>query len=73
LRPEEILTLSNDCVIVLQRGMDPILAQRVKWYQDRDFNPAVRRSRKKLSKRHKWNLLMLAMLLGMILWAWLTA
>ena len=73
LRPEEILTLNNDCVVVLQRGMDPILAQRVKWYQDRDFNPAVRRWRKKLSKRHKSNLLMLAMLVGMILWAWLTA
>lgn len=41
LRPEEILTLSNDCVIVLQRGMAPILAQRVKWYQDPEFNPAV--------------------------------
>jgi type IV secretion system protein VirD4 len=38
LRPEEILTLSNDCVIVLQRGMDPILAKRVKWYQDREFS-----------------------------------
>jgi type IV secretion system protein VirD4 len=41
LRPEEILTLSNDCVIVLQRGMSPILAERVKWYQDPEFNPAV--------------------------------
>ncbi len=41
LRPEEILTLSNDCAIVLQRGMSPILAQRVKWYQDPEFNSAT--------------------------------
>jgi type IV secretion system protein VirD4 len=38
LRPEEILTLNNDCVIVLQRGLSPILARRVKWYQDPEFN-----------------------------------
>ena len=43
LRPEEILTLNNDYVIVLQRGMAPILANRVKWYEDPDFNPAVAR------------------------------
>jgi type IV secretion system protein VirD4 len=73
LRPEEILTLSNDCVIVLQRGMDPILAQRVKWYQDRAFNRAAPKWRKKLSQRHVRNLLMLAVLLGLILWAWATA
>ena len=41
LRPEEILTLSNDYVIVLQRGMSPILANRVKWYQDPEFNPVL--------------------------------
>jgi type IV secretion system protein VirD4 len=41
LRPEEILTLDNDCVIILQRGMSPLLAQRVKWYQDPEFNPAT--------------------------------
>jgi type IV secretion system protein VirD4 len=43
LRPEEILTLDNDCLIMLQRGMSPILAKRVKWYSDPDFNPAVPR------------------------------
>lgn len=41
LRPEEILQLDNDCLIVVQRGMSPILAKRVKWYQDPEFNPAV--------------------------------
>lgn len=41
LRPEEILTLDNDCMIVLQRGMPPILAERVKWFADPEFNSAV--------------------------------
>ncbi len=41
LRPEEILTLNNDLLIVLQRGLSPILAQRVKWYEDPEFNPAL--------------------------------
>jgi type IV secretion system protein VirD4 len=49
LRPEEILTLDKDYLIVLQRGMSPILAERVKWYQDPDFNPAVAKKRK-----HPW-------------------
>jgi type IV secretory pathway TraG/TraD family ATPase VirD4 len=52
LRPEEILTLSNDCVIVLQRGMSPILTERVKWYQDPEFNPSVTRRSK--SARPWW-------------------
>ena len=43
LRAEEILTLNKDYLIVLQRGTSPILAERVKWYQDPDFNPAVPR------------------------------
>jgi type IV secretion system protein VirD4 len=46
LRPEEILTLDNDCMIVLQRGMPPILAERVKWYADPEFNPALPKQRK---------------------------
>lgn len=46
LRPEEILTLDNDCMIILQRGMSPILAERVKWYADPEFNPAVPKRRK---------------------------
>jgi type IV secretion system protein VirD4 len=45
LRPEEILTLNNDCFIALIRGMSPILGQRVKWYQDPAFNPAVPKRR----------------------------
>jgi type IV secretion system protein VirD4 len=46
LRPEEILTLDNDYVVVLQRGMSPILANRVKWYEDPEFNPAMPKRRK---------------------------
>ena len=55
LRPEEIMTLSNDYLIAVLRGMSPILAQRVKWYQDRDFNPAAPRRRKRYSL---WKLLL---------------
>ncbi len=44
LRPEELLTLDNDYLIVLQRGLAPILASRVKWYEDPEFNPAARKS-----------------------------
>jgi len=41
LRPDEILRLSDDFLIALQRGMAPILARRIKWYQDKDFKPAA--------------------------------
>jgi type IV secretion system protein VirD4 len=51
LRPEEILTLNNDYVIVLQRGMSPILANRVKWYEDPEFNPAAT---KRFSPARPW-------------------
>ncbi len=63
LRPEEILKLSNDYVIALLRGMSPILAQRVKWYQDRDFNPAAPKQRKKPSRKR----LLLVLVLSLIL------
>jgi type IV secretion system protein VirD4 len=73
LRPEEILTLSNDCLVVLQRGIDPILAKRVKWYQDPAFNPAAPRWRKKRSQHRVPLWLMVAVVLLTFLWAWLTA
>jgi type IV secretion system protein VirD4 len=41
LRPEEILTLSENYLIAFLRGMPPILAQRVKWYRELVFNPAI--------------------------------
>jgi len=39
LRPEEVLTLHEDYLIAFLRGMSPILARRVKWYEDPAFNP----------------------------------
>lgn len=61
LRPEEILTLDNDCMIVLQRGTAPILAERVKWYADPEFNPALAKRR----KSSLWN----RMSVGFLVWA----
>jgi type IV secretion system protein VirD4 len=43
LKPDEILTLSDDYLIAFQRGMAPILARRIKWYQDPDFSPTLPR------------------------------
>jgi type IV secretion system protein VirD4 len=41
LRPEEVLTLSDDYLIAFLRGMNPILARRIKWYQDSAFMPVA--------------------------------
>jgi type IV secretion system protein VirD4 len=41
LKPDEILTLSDNYLIAFQRGMPPILARRIKWYQDPAFNPVA--------------------------------
>jgi type IV secretion system protein VirD4 len=66
LRPEEILSMNDDCnVIAFLRGMSPILAQRVKWYQDPDFNPAAPKRTKTPSN---WWVL-LAAAVGLIAWA----
>jgi type IV secretion system protein VirD4 len=54
LRPEEILTLSNECVIALLRGTSPIIAQRVKWYEDREFNPAAKKRRRQRRLPASW-------------------
>ena len=44
LRPEEILTLSSDYLIaMLGDAPAPILAQRIKWYEDPYFNPAAKK------------------------------
>jgi type IV secretion system protein VirD4 len=44
LRPEEILTLGEEYVIAFQRGLPaPILARRIKWYEDPDFNPSAKK------------------------------
>lgn len=41
LKPDEILRLSDDLLIALVRGMRPILARRIKWYQDPAFTTAT--------------------------------
>jgi type IV secretion system protein VirD4 len=41
LRADECLRLSNDYLIAFVRGMHPILARRIKWYQDSAFRPAA--------------------------------
>ena len=41
LRPDEILTLSDNYLIAFLRGMPPILARRIRWYKDRAFRPAA--------------------------------
>ena len=46
LRPEEVMTLNNDYLIAFVRGMSPILARRVKWYEDLAFNPVQPKQRK---------------------------
>lgn len=44
LRPEEILRLGEDYLIAFLRGMPAaILAKRIKWYEDKDFNPAAKK------------------------------
>ncbi|HEV3437107.1 MAG TPA: type IV secretory system conjugative DNA transfer family protein [Gemmata sp.] len=44
LRPEEILRLGEECILAFIRGMpSPILATRIKWYEDSYFNPDAKR------------------------------
>jgi len=64
LRPEEILTLSDDYLIAFQRGMSPILARRIKWYRD----PAFRRAAAIRSGAVLWPGL-LAAGIALIVWA----
>jgi type IV secretion system protein VirD4 len=43
LRTEEVLQLGDNYLIAFVRGVPPILARRIKWFQDRDFKPAATR------------------------------
>ena len=63
IRPEEVLTLSRAFLICFVRGMNPILATRIIWYRDSDFNPAVRRTSALL-----WLLLIAALVIGWMMW-----
>jgi type IV secretion system protein VirD4 len=64
LRPDEVLTLSDDYLIAFLRGIPPILAQRIKWYQERDFNPSVAI---RVLPRARWWLLAIGV--GLVVWA----
>jgi len=45
--PDEILRMGDDYLIAFQRGLPaPILARRVKWYEDPAFNPAAPKRRR---------------------------
>jgi type IV secretory pathway TraG/TraD family ATPase VirD4 len=50
LQPDEVLRLSDDYLIAFQRGMAPILAKRIKWYQDPAFRPAAAISGKAVAR-----------------------
>ena len=39
IRPEELLTMNDDNLIVFQRGLSPLIARRVLWYSENWFNP----------------------------------
>ena len=45
-----MLRLSDDYLIAFQRGMPPILAKRIKWYQDPAFRPAAAISGKAVAR-----------------------
>jgi type IV secretion system protein VirD4 len=47
LLPEEVLCMDDELLIAFIRGLPgPVLAQRVKYYEDSDFNPAAPRRRR---------------------------
>jgi type IV secretion system protein VirD4 len=64
LRPDEVLTLSDDYLIAFLRGIPPILARRIKWYQEREFNPAAAI---RFAPKARWWLLAIAV--GLVVWA----
>jgi type IV secretion system protein VirD4 len=44
LRPEEVLSADDSLLIAFVRGLPgPVLAERVIWHEDRDFNPKAKR------------------------------
>lgn len=62
MKPEEILSMSTDYLIAFVRGMAPILAKRVKWYEEPEFTGVKRR-------RKKWMWFALAAVaVGVLIW-----
>ncbi len=64
LRPDEALRLNDDHLIAFLRGMPPILARRIKWYQDPEFQPGA------AVRRHavRWGLLVFVVVLVLLGW-----
>lgn len=67
LRPEEVMTLNNDNLICFVRGMAPILARRVKWYEDKLFNPSAAASQP--PKRNPFWWALVAVVAALYAWA----
>lgn len=65
-RPDELLTQSNDILIALLRGMSPILAERVFWYADREFNPKAKKRRRRRRLTASW-LVWLALIVAFVI------
>jgi len=55
LRPSELLTMGEEFLIAFIRGLPaPILARRIKWYEDATFNPAS--AKRRGPKGGRWSL-----------------
>jgi type IV secretion system protein VirD4 len=70
LRPEEVLTLDDNYLIAFVRSFPPILARRIKWYQEAAFTSgAVNFGTTRLRDPSQiWLLLLLAAALAVIAW-----
>jgi type IV secretion system protein VirD4 len=66
LRPDEVLTLSEDYLIAFQRGMPPILAKRIKYYRDAAFMPSLTR---RVMRAAGWGILLAAA--AARVWTWI--
>jgi type IV secretion system protein VirD4 len=62
LRPEEVLGLSDEYLIAFQRGMAPILAKRIKYYEEQSSEPVAVNW-----KILGWGVLVAALVLGVLL------
>jgi len=59
LRPEEVLTLNGDFLVAFLRGLPPILARRVKWFEDPEFR-STRSTWRQIAALVWWLLLVMA-------------
>jgi type IV secretion system protein VirD4 len=66
LRPDEVLTLSDKYLVAFHRGMPPILAKRIKYYEDAAFTSSVAR---RVMRAAGWGILLAAGVLTV--WTWI--